>query len=149
LSGWGSLDVAAAVGALAGPLPPADAYESNDDAGPAAFTLWGADRRIEATLDFWDDHLDVYAVRLKAGQRLSVVVSGPEGTDTNLVLWRPGTTDVERLTPDLVTKRAAQSARPGARERLVYMARAGGWYYIEVRLSTEGFGPYSLVLSKR
>ena len=34
-SGWGTLDVTAALEALAEPLAPADRYESNDDAGRA------------------------------------------------------------------------------------------------------------------
>ena len=40
-SGWGRLDVAKAVAALAGPLPLPDKFETNDDAGTQAHTLWG------------------------------------------------------------------------------------------------------------
>src|SRR5262249_38086687 len=36
LTGWGRLDVFAAVEALTGPLPPKDRFESNDDAGAEA-----------------------------------------------------------------------------------------------------------------
>src|ERR671933_165874 len=33
LTGWGRLNIASALAALRGPLPPADRYETNDDAG--------------------------------------------------------------------------------------------------------------------
>ena len=72
LSGWGRLDVNAALKKLlsAGP-PPRDRLEPNDDAGTAAAPLWGTRSRVDATLDFWDDQNDVYAIRLKRGQRVS------------------------------------------------------------------------------
>ena len=74
--------------------------------------------RIDATLDFWDDQNDVYAIRLKRRQQVFVSVRGPGGTDTNLILWRPGTRHVD----DLASLRlvARQSARSGpARVALV------------------------------
>src|SRR4029453_15727202 len=54
-TGWGRLDVSAALAALEGPLPARDSFEPNDDAGRAAYTLWGPKRRVEGSLDFWDD----------------------------------------------------------------------------------------------
>mgnify|MGYP003555759220 CR=1 FL=1 len=45
-------DVTAALEALADPLPPADRYESNDDAGTRAATTYGRERTMKATLDF-------------------------------------------------------------------------------------------------
>ena len=79
-------------------------------------TLWGQTNRIEATLDFWDDQNDVYAIRLRRGQPVYVSVRGPAGYDANLILWSPGTTHID----DLASRRrvARQSARPGAREWL-------------------------------
>ena len=41
ISGWGELDVTAALKALSGPLPSPDRYEGNDDAGEMAFRLYG------------------------------------------------------------------------------------------------------------
>ncbi len=40
-SGWGRLDVAKAIAALAAPLPASDHDETNDNAGTDAHTLWG------------------------------------------------------------------------------------------------------------
>ncbi|HKD95493.1 MAG TPA: S8 family serine peptidase, partial [Gaiellaceae bacterium] len=71
-SGWGSLDVAKAVEFLnsGNPLPPSDQYEPNDSA-PQAHKLWGKRPAFHATLDYWDDPVDAYRVRLLPGQRLS------------------------------------------------------------------------------
>ena len=83
---------------LSGGIPPRDRLEPNDDAGDDAAALWGRTNRIEATLDFWDDQNDVYAIRLQArGQPVFASVRGPAGTDTNLILWRPGTKHVDDL----------------------------------------------------
>ena len=61
----------AALSLLTGaPLPPADHYEPNDDAGPWAHALPPLPRTISATLDYWDDDVDVYRVYLVEGQRL-------------------------------------------------------------------------------
>ncbi len=142
-SGWGRLDVLKALQALAGPSFPSDRYETNDDAGPWAFPLWGPSRTFTATLDFWDDQTDVYKVRLAKGQRIYVRTSGPERTDTKVLLWKPETETVEGLRIP-TTLRAAQSARIGVQERLAYTAPATGWYFVEVKMSAPGAGPYTL-----
>jgi subtilisin family serine protease len=149
-SGWGELDVAAALTALSGPLPPPDRYEGNDDAGSRAFSLYGRSIDISATLDFWDDQIDVYRVRLKKGQTVSVSLRGPAGTDANLVLWRPGTRHVEGLSPKLQARRVTQSTRGGSNENFLHRAREEGWYYVEVKLATAGagFGGYRLHIAK-
>ena len=147
LSGWGRLDVTAALKQLlsAGP-PPRDRLEPNDDAGTDAAALWGRRNRLEATLDFWDDQNDVFAIRLKRRQRVFVSVRGPAGTDTNLILWRPGTEQVDDLASlDLV---ARQAARPGPREYLPYRAPRAGRYYVQVKLGSRGAGRYRLTIVK-
>jgi subtilisin family serine protease len=147
LSGWGRLDVAKAIASLDGPLPPRDRYEANDDAGPRAPRLWGRSREVRATLDYWDDPVDVYAVKVAAGATLAARVQGPPEANVNVELWRPGTTTV--LTPArLLRDRLARAARPGAVERIVFRARRAGWYYVVVRVAQGGFGPYTLSLSK-
>ena len=146
-TGWGRLDVTAALRQLSGVIPPRDGFEPNDDAGPDAAMLWGQTRRLEATLDFWDDQSDVYAIKLRRGQPVYVSVRGPAGTDTNLILWHPGTRHVD----DLASLRlvARQSARPGPREFLPYRAPRTGTYYVQVKLGSRGAGKYRLVLVKK
>jgi hypothetical protein len=134
--------------ALSDPLPAPDRYESNDDAGTSAWTFYGRSRQISATLDFWDDQIDVYRVKLRAGQWISVGLRGPAATDTNLVLWKPGTQQVEGLSLKLQAQRATQSAGQGPNKHLGYRAPAAGSYYLEVKLSTPGFGAYSLRYTK-
>jgi hypothetical protein len=148
LSGWGRLDVTAALTALDGPLPPPDRYETNDDAGTSAYPLYGRSRVVRATLDFWDDHNDVYRVRAEKGQLLRASLVGPSETDSNLILWKPGTTRIEGFAADLQGRRATQSARAGSRESFAYRVPATGWYYIEVKLATPGAGPYTLRVEK-
>ena len=148
LTGWGRLDVNAALKQLltAGP-PLRDRLEPNDDAATDAAAIWGRSNRIEATLDFWDDQNDVYAIRLKRRQEVFVSVVGPAGTDTNLILWRPGTRHVDDLASlGLV---ARQSARPGPREYLSFRAPKAGTYYVQVKLGSRGAGKYRLVLVKK
>jgi subtilisin family serine protease len=148
-SGWGRLDVAKSLATLAGPVPTADRYETNDDAGALATPLRGPRASFTATLDFWDDPTDVYKTYVRRGQRLTVSVAGPRGSDTNLVLWKPGTKHVEGLAPLLQRQRAARSARPGPQERLTYRAAAPGWYFVQVRISSRGAGAYRLTFTKR
>ena len=146
LTGWGRLDVTAALRALSGPIPARDQLEPNDDAGVQAAPLWGQKLRLEATLDFWDDQNDVYAIRLRRGQPVYVSVRGPAGHDTNLILWSPGTKRVDDLAS--IGHVARQSARPGPREYLSYRAPKAGTYYVQVKLGTRGAGRYTLVIVK-
>ena len=148
VSGWGSLDVAAALEAAAGPLPARDRYESNDDAGPDAATVYGRARRLQATIDYWDDQIDVYRVKVRPGQRVSAVLRGPAGQDLDLVLWKPGTQHVEGLGAALSRRRVTQSSGSGSNERIAYRAPTGGWYYVEVKITQPGSGPYELDLAK-
>jgi hypothetical protein len=129
-------------------MPPADRYESNDDAGARAFTLWGSSIDVTATLDFWDDQIDVYKVRLRKGQTVAVSLHGPPGTDTALALWRPGTERVEGLSPKLQSRRLTQSVHAGASEHFLHRASEDGWYYVEVKMRAPGSGEYRLHISK-
>ena len=147
LTGWGRIDVAAALGALAGPLPARDRYEANDDAGTNAYTLWGSKRRVEATLDYWDDQNDVYRLYLRKGQALYGSLVGPKGTDTTLALWEPETLEVDDLArQDL---RVRLSSRPGPDEHLAYRAPRSGFHYLHVKLTSQGAGPYRLSVVKK
>ena len=148
LTGWGRLDVNAALKQLltAGP-PPKDRLEPNDDAANDAATLWGKANRIEATLDFWDDQNDVYAIKLKRRQQVFVSVRGPAGTDTNVILWRPGTRHVDDFGSLRLVAR--QAATPGPNEYLSFRASRAGRYYVQVKLGSRGAGKYTLKLVKK
>jgi subtilisin family serine protease len=147
LSGWGRLDVTAALDALVQPLPQRDRYEANDDAGSRSYELFGATRQIDATVDFWDDQDDVYAIHLRKGQPVYVGLKSP-GTvaDLNLAFWLPGTRSIEDVTS--VRFRARISARPGARQYLSYRAGAEGTYFVQVRVASPGLARYRLTVVK-
>jgi subtilisin family serine protease len=141
-TGWGRLDVANAVN-WAGRLPPPDKYESNDDAGARAFLIHSKARRLSlrASVDFWDDQNDVYAVRLKRRQRLTVSLTGNNSLDINLAFWKRGTKRLDQFrTP------AALSAHPGGREYLSYRVGRAGVYYVQVKISQPGSAAYQLKL---
>jgi subtilisin family serine protease len=146
LTGWGRLDVTAALAALDGPLPPLDRFETNDDAGGQAYTLWGPRRRVDATLDFWNDQNDVYRVRLQKGQRLWASLQGPEGSDPILAVWKPRTRSIDDLRH--VFKRAKVSRRAGPSDFIGYRARKEGWHYLQVKLPTADGGGYRLAVAK-
>jgi subtilisin family serine protease len=148
LSGWGRLDVAKAVGALSGPLPAADAFETNDDAGTQAHVLWGQKQSFTATLDYFDDPVDVYRVELRKRQTLKVAVNAAwTGANVTVELWRPGTRKVD-VPASVKRLRAAQSVTSGATPHIAFRAPTTGWYYVEVKAGSPGFGAYSLKLSK-
>ena len=148
-TGWGRLDVTGAVFELTnGALPRPDRYEANDDAGALAWPLRWRRGTLTAMIDFWDDQADVYRIRLKRGQRFSAVLHGPAGTDTDLLLWKPGTRTTRGLAGSS-RRLATRATGPGAREHIRrYIARRSGSYYLEVRISRAGSGPYSLSISK-
>jgi Subtilase family len=146
LTGWGRLDVMRAI-QWSGALPQVDRYETNDDAGARA---WRVNRRkaLVASLDYWDDQSDVYAVRLRRGQRLRVVLRGLARTapDLNLAVWLPGTKRVDHHRS--VNQLAGHKSGPGANERLAYRARKPGLHYVQVKISQPGAGSYKLELRR-
>lgn len=134
-SGWGRLDVEQAAAAV-GPdaqLPPVDRFEPNDNVAQA-HKLWGRRPALAATLDYWDDRVDVYRVRLARGQRLQVRAQARP--TVHLAILRG------RHEP------VAQTARPGKTRRLAYRARQDGWYYVALRIVRPGGGRYTLRLTK-
>ena len=146
-TGWGRLDVAKAIEALNGPLPTPDRYETNDDAGTHARTIYGKKTTLTATLDYYDDPIDVYRIALSGHQKLTASAAATwAGASVGLVLWRPQTTRIASAPPTLI---AAQSKRTSAAPALSFTAPGRGWYYLEVKDAAPGFGPYSLSLTKR
>jgi subtilisin family serine protease len=147
LSGWGRLDVAAAVEALSESPPLRDRFEANDDAGSRAFSLADSASRVNATLDFWDDQDDVYGFRLRKGQRVYLGLTASEpAADLNLALWLPKTRSIEDVRSARFRLRV--SARPGGREYFSYRARKAGEYFVQVRMSEPGVVRYRLVIVK-
>jgi len=148
-TGWGALDGAAAIGSLAGPLPPRDAHEPNDDAGRAAYRLFfppGEKARfVKASLDFWDDQDDVYAVYLKPRERLFVSVAPGIPSSVALALWAPETRSVIDLARQDLRLRV--SSRPGRRERVSWRALKEGWHFIQARLTAPSAPPVAYRLA--
>ena len=144
-SGWGRLDVTKAVNFFdtGSSLPPSDRLEPNDKVSQAR-KLWGNRPKVAATLDYWDDRIDVYRVHLDRGQRLHArVAAGWAHAAVDLSLWSPGTKSVFRKRGQ-----AAQTSHPGKKQHLSYRARRGGWYYVELRIVNHGGGRYALQLGK-
>jgi serine protease len=141
LSGFGRLDVGAALDALTGPAPAPDRLEPNDDAGSES-AIVAAPRAFTATLDSWDDPNDVYRVYLERGQRLAVVVHSSSKLDPSLVAWKPGLTSLSTATSDLRVRRSIHP--PGAPEHVRFRAGRSGWYYVQVKLAAPGLGPYRI-----
>ena len=151
LTGWGRLDVAAAIAALAKPLPLRDRYEPNDDVGTRAAGIAsprvGAVRRVRATVDFWDDQDDIYGIGLRTGQRVYIGLTGTDASaDLSLAMWLPTATSVEDVRNYRLRVRV--SARSGAREYFSYRARLAGTYFVQVRMSSPGTASYRLAIVK-
>jgi subtilisin family serine protease len=146
MSGWGRLDVASAIG-WTEDQPPRDRYEGNDDAGGRAKLIRRKRVRLRATVDFWDDRDDVYAVHLKRRQLLRVALWGKEGAEIDVVIWKPGTRRLEDARfPSGVAKALR---RPGATERFRYRAFRPGRYYVQLRSAQSGPGLYTLDLIRQ
>jgi subtilisin family serine protease len=144
LTGWGDLNIGAALDLLGNEhdLPAPDAMEPNDNAntpGASAYPF-GPPRTIAATLDYWDDPIDVYSIKLTRGSQIFARLS-EAGPGTKLVLWKPGTTDVTVSIRELLGDRAAQSQAVSGQQRLGYRVPLTGTYYIEVKVGSPTRAP--------
>jgi subtilisin family serine protease len=148
-TGWGALDGTAAIDAVAGPLPPRDPHEPNDDAGDDAYRLYfppGEKARfVKASLDFWDDQDDVYGVYMHRGETLYVSLVPSQEAKVALALWRPETVSIFDLArQDL---RVRLSNGPGRRERLAWTADESGWHFLQARLTAPSASPVAYRLA--
>jgi subtilisin family serine protease len=143
LTGFGRLDIGAAMSVLAAGAPPADRLEPNDDTGSHAAVV-NRKRNIRATLDWWDDPTDVYRVYLRRGQRMSAIVTSAK-VDPSLILWKPGLRRLADARSDLRARRSIHA--PGVPERVSYRAFRNGWYYVQVKLARPAIGPYRIRLA--
>jgi subtilisin family serine protease len=137
-SGWGSLDVTKAVNFLlsGSPPPPSDRFEPNDKPS-LAHKLWGNQAKVNATLDRWDDPVDVYSVRLERGQLLRARA---------VAHWSQaivGLSVFAKAAGKVVTTR-----HQGQTQRLSFRAPSTGWYDVKLRTQHHGGGRYVLDLSK-
>ncbi len=139
-SGWGRLDVKNAVDFLdsGSPLPPSDRFEPNDSVAQA-HKLWGKRAAFDATLDYWDDPVDVYRVRLVRGERLRARFAAG---------WSNASVGMTLLSLQGGPARVARTERPGTAQRFSYRARHTGWYAVKLRIERHGGGRYSLDLTK-
>jgi hypothetical protein len=146
LSGWGKLDIAAAVHMLRNArLPVRDRFEPDDDVSLGT-PIRKSKIRVRATVDYWDDRNDVYRIRLKRGQSVRVVAKS-RAVDVSLVLWKPG---LHRLAGADAKLRARRSVHGlGVKERLRYRAAKAGWYSLQVVAAKPGAGAYSLRVTRR
>jgi Subtilase family len=145
LTGFGRLDVTAAIRLLNDPLPARDRFEPNDDAGAEAART-ARMFRGRATVDAWDDPNDVYRIWLRRSQSVHIVVRAGSETDVSLALWKPALTSLALARGRL---RAARSIHPpGAPERIRYRAHRSGWHYLQVKLARPGFGQYSIRIAR-
>jgi Subtilase family len=150
-SGWGRLDIAEAIRGAYGPLPRTDQFEPNDEAGPRAASLGRRKPvlRLRATLDYWDDRVDVYRVWLRRGQRISARLTGLAEIDANLRLFRPGTRFLQRRFAGFPSRavRRTNGYEPVKRLR-PYRAATAGWHYVEVKVKGQGSGRYRLQIRR-
>jgi len=140
LTGWGRLDIARAVrllGDRAG-LPRPDALEPDDNSGSQAHQLRSLPRSITSSEDYWDDPVDVFAIRLRPGNTLIASLQSPVHTAMILRLWRPGTANVYAV---LKGQLAATTLLAGDPQRLSYVPTAEGVYYLEVLDRTPSYEP--------
>jgi subtilisin family serine protease len=150
LTGFGDLNIAAALKLLGDEhdLPAPDAYEPNDDADMPGATAWplAVPQTIEATLDYWDDPVDVYAIKLVTGDTVFARLN--KGQVPNwLTLWRPGTKTVYGPPRAELANRAAKGAVVGVQERLSFRVTVSGTYYLEVQAGAGMRAPDSYQLS--
>ena len=134
LTGFGDLDISAAIDLLGDEhnLPTPDIMEPNDDAGTMAHPF-GPPRAITATLDYWDDPVDVYSIKLAAGEELFARLGTASVVPNSLLLWKPGTVHVSGPARSLLPNRAALSSSIAGQQRLGYLAPVAGTYYLEVK----------------
>ncbi|MDX6566459.1 MAG: stage sporulation protein, partial [Gaiellales bacterium] len=143
LTGYGLLDIDAAIAAAANPPAPDSQSEPNDKPYEAA-PLRGFEGSILATADHGDDPNDVYDVRAHKGDRIQVTIEPIDSTygfgTVDALAWLPGTMNVSKLTSRRLIATALSSDTP---ERLDFTATRSGSWPIEV-VATEGWTSYRL-----
>ena len=149
-SGWGRLDVAAAVDSPSNRIPAIDRFEPNDDARGRSVPVRGPTKlgvNLRASVDYWDDQDDVYAIRLRKNGRLAATLDGKAEVDMNLFLWRPETTRIKDARS--LSGAVARSRGPAADEFVNFRAPRAGVYFLHVKMSEPGAARYVLRVVRR
>ena len=142
LSGWGKLNIAAAVRAVrGGQAPVPDRFEPNDDI-VIGHAIQGQRAHFRATVDYWDDTNDVYRIKLRRGQRVTVAARPSSNLALSVILWKPALASLAAASSKFRARR--EDNGPGLLDRFKYRARKTGWYSLEVSTMRPGFGSYSL-----
>jgi subtilisin family serine protease len=147
LTGFGLLDVTAAVKVADGPvvdLPPRDPDEPNDVASEAQI-LPISNGSVDAVADFGDDRRDVYKVHVDAGATLRVrtepITTLPGNLGLDVAIFPPNSTNLAG-TP----KRALVSLRPSGSTsslKLRNSTSTDDFYLVQVS-ARRGWGAYRL-----
>jgi hypothetical protein len=152
LSGWGRLDVSAAIRAVhESEHPRSDQFEPNDEAGGRAAQLGKRKPvlRLQATLDYWDDPVDVYRVWLRRGRSVTARLNGHGQVEGNLQLWGRGTRVLQRRGAGSTGRLVRRSRGFGFRKRIrPYRVQATGWHYLQVKAAAPGSGLYTLEIRR-
>lgn len=148
-TGWGRLDLA---GALTSPSPAKDGVEPNDDAiqarrWPALLPGIAGEVTVDATIEEYADAKDDYSIQLAPGDMLQVDVAGADGSDLDLVVWRPGAPAFVAGPAYARDWLAATALGPGTGEMLQYVATEAGIHTLEVQASV-GRGSYRLTVRR-
>jgi hypothetical protein len=132
-SGWGIIDIPAA---LAAPTPPNDPFEPNDDVSqvkpgslfeegqPPLTTPAKPTVRLAATLDTGDDPRDVYRLWVPAKRYVHVAVAS--GGNAAARIWGPQTSS---------TREGVKAQRRDLRGQKMYGGTRGSAAYVEVLLT--------------
>lgn len=143
LTGFGLVDIDAALNAVDSPPAPDSRGEPNDRPFEAT-PLRGSEGSIEATASRGDDPDDIYDLRARKGDHVRITVepfASTYGMGTlDTLAWRPGTTNVSRLTSSRII---ASTLGTGKTSRMEFTATRSGTWPIEV-LATEGWTSYRL-----
>ena len=104
-------------------------------------------------LSWPSDANDVYKRKLRKGTRYQVILNGPSGSDMDLWVWRPGTTEIFQFTSGCFVRGgrcpALQAVSGGqtADEKVTFKAPKTGVFYIQVNGWYSG-GRYKLTFKK-
>jgi hypothetical protein len=114
-------------------------------AATGVYRLGGRRNLIRATLDYYDDPLDVYAIYAGRGEQIVATVSGQAADGAVLAIFPAATEHGRAFSSRHLTGRALANAGPALTISLTYHARRPGWYYLALRAVRESPGGYRLL----